>query len=206
MRIDYPTFRHEFLPFKIFSLSDAQKHFPNFDGKRLSQWKQKNYLQPIIRGHYTFAETTDSQELWWLAANRIFEPSYISLESALDFYGFIPESAFQITSITTRRTQNFQSEHRNFSYRNMKPSHFFGYTLLSWENHQIKIVEPEKALLDFIYLNSKLNSESAFESLRWNATEIIETCHFKRMEKYKDSMENLAFHKRFEYFKKWLNA
>ena len=42
-----------------------------------------------------------------MVANKIYSPSYISLETALSYYGLIPESVYALTSVSTRKTISF---------------------------------------------------------------------------------------------------
>lgn len=205
--ISYPKFKEALEPFLCFSVHDARKHFPGFDRKRLTEWQKKNYLQKIVREYYLFKDIAKDTFLWWYVANRIFEPSYISLQSALNYYGFIPEAVFQVTSITTKRTRNLDSPEVKFIYRNIKTSCYFGYKLIHYkEQHFIRLAEPEKALIDLIYLESGLKEDDDFEAWRFNRRGILETVDMSLMEKYARLMKNQSFNKRFKNFKEWLNA
>lgn len=207
MNINYPIFKEKFASFLCFSVHDARKHFPGFDRKRLTEWQKKGYVQKVLRGYYIFNDVPKDTRLQWYIANRIFEPSYISLQSALDYYGFIPEAVFQVTSITTKRTRNLEGSEVNFIYRNIKNSHYFGYSLLPFiEEHNIRIAEPEKALLDLLYLEVSMKSTEDFESWRFNSKEILDSIDMLRMEQYAMLMKNKSFFMRFIKFKKWLNA
>jgi len=194
-------------PFICFSVNDARKHFPGFDRKRLSQWQKKGFIERVVREYYLFSEIEKQTMLWWYVANKIFEPSYISLQTALSFYGFIPEAVFQVTSITTKKTRRLENSHIRFIYRNIKSSNFFGYSLKEFrEGHVIRIAEPEKALLDLLYLENKILLESDIETLRLNKISVIEKIDQTKMDKYALTMDNKEFLKRYDKFKSWLNA
>ncbi|MBX9850822.1 MAG: hypothetical protein K2X86_03600 [Cytophagaceae bacterium] len=193
--------------FLCFSVQDARKHFPDFDRKRLTEWQKKGYLQKVVREYYIFTDISRETSLGWYAANCVFEPSYISLQSALNYYGFIPEGVFQVTSITTKRTKDLDTPEIRFIYRNIKKSCYFGYTLMPFiEKHHIRLAEPEKALLDLLYLDSSIVNEVDFEAWRFNRDVILKTVDMSLMEQYALLMENRSFYRRFTKFKEWLNA
>ena len=70
----------------------------------------------------------DSSPSLYLIANKLYQPSYISLEKALSYYGIIPETVYTITSITTKATREFATPRAIFSYQRIKKSAFIGYS------------------------------------------------------------------------------
>ncbi len=107
----------------------------------------------------------DSHLPLYLIANKLYQPSYISLESALSYYGVIPETVYAVTSVTTKPTREFKTPQSVFSYQRVKKSVFGGYSAVSIEGHVVLLAEPEKALADYLYfvdlkkavLNDRLN-------------------------------------------------
>ena len=73
--------------FKIFNLNDIRKIEENFDLRRLNEWQKKNYIKKIRQGFYIFSDLEINEQALFIIANRIHEPSYISLEMALSFTG-----------------------------------------------------------------------------------------------------------------------
>ena len=58
--------------------------------RQLSRWTAAGYLYQVRRGLYALAPPYRKVEPHpFLAANRIVRPSYVSLQSALAFHGFI---------------------------------------------------------------------------------------------------------------------
>jgi predicted transcriptional regulator of viral defense system len=84
-------------------------------------------------------------------AATIYQPSYISLESALSYYGVLSQIPFAVTSITARKSLTKQVGQRSFIYAHIQPALYWGFV----KDHQLVIAEPEKALLDTLYLCAK---------------------------------------------------
>ncbi len=90
-------------------------------------------------------------------ALQIYEPSAISLESALSFHGWIPETVYVTTCITPKRSQNFINKFGVFSYKHV-PSQGFYREIKRIEEEAgviIFIATPWRALADFIYTRRK---------------------------------------------------
>ena len=84
----------------------------------------------------------------------LYQPSYISLESALSHYQMIPERVDTVMSVSPKKTRVFHNPEGTFSYRNLQISLNFGFLAEKDENgYPYFIAEPEKALLDYLYLN-----------------------------------------------------
>lgn len=168
------------LKFPVFSYTDIIKIDPGFDRKRLVEWKLKEYVVSLRKGLYCFADYPRNEAFIYYVSNKVYHPSYISLVSALAYYNLIPEAVYLVTSISTRKTKFFNTPVCNFEYKNVRKTLFFGYNLIIMEELTIKMAEPEKALLDYIYLN-KINDILSLESLRINreaAREIIDPFKF----------------------------
>lgn len=129
---------------------------------QLSLWQKQGYIIKLKNGVYLFSEDADRVKPEELAL-YLYSPSYISLEKALSIYGLIPEMVYGITSITPKTTRRFRNKFGSFIYRHIKPSLFFGYR----ETKGFLLAEPEKALLDYLYLN-KIRTEEALRETRLN--------------------------------------
>ena len=84
-------------------------------------------------------------------AARLYIPSYISFETALNFHGVLSQFPYEITSATSRKTAVKKWDGVLYSYTHIKPDLFFGYI----RKGGALIAEPEKALLDQMYLAAK---------------------------------------------------
>lgn len=121
----------------------------------VTQWQKKGYLHPLKAGAYVLDERYRKADVSPLfVANYLVNPSYLSLEFALSYYGLIPEQARSYTSVTTKHGRRFSNVLGSFTYRTVKPSRFFGYEARRDGSHEYLIASPEKALLDYFYLNS----------------------------------------------------
>lgn len=123
----------------------------------------KSGLFVKLRNNYYMLK--DSRPALQLIANKLYQPSYISLETALSHYGIIPEVVYAVTSITTKPTREFKTPRGVFSYQRIKKEVFTGYSPVTWEGRVVLLAEPEKALADHLYfvdlkktsLNDRLN-------------------------------------------------
>lgn len=122
--------------------------------KQLSVWASQNKIVKVKNGLYALSKDYMEHALSAeVIATKLYGPSYISLEYALSFYGIIPEAVFEITSVTTKPTRTFQTPFGIFRYRTMKTSCFFGFSTKKQGNLSYHIALPEKAMIDFLYLN-----------------------------------------------------
>jgi len=164
----YLELKENLKEFIVFSLNDIRKIEKNFYRRRLIEWQEKGYIKKIVRGYYIFADTEINDITLYHIANKIYAPSYISLEIALSYYNLIPETVYTVTSVSTKRTYRFTTPVGEFFYRSMKPELFFGYKIVKNNNITYMIAEPEKAFLDYMYLNPRYNTLKDYKELRIN--------------------------------------
>ena len=125
---------------------------------------QHDLFLKIRNGLYALSHIQPSE---FEIANRLYAPSYISLEYALSHYGLIPETVYAITSVTTRITRSFEVLEKEYTYSKIKMSAYRGYTSEKKENTVVLIAEPEKALVDYLYfVDLKLKTLNERLSLR----------------------------------------
>ena len=142
---------------------------------QISLWVKKGYLIRLKNGLYAFRREMEKVRGEGVAF-LLCQPSYLSLESALAWYGFIPEIVYAYTSVTARITRTFENAWGRFIYRHVKSDLFWGYVEMKTEHGPYLLAEPEKALLDYFYLNlARINSPEDFESIRLNEAEIGKT-------------------------------
>lgn len=135
----------------------------------LKNWLHKGHLIMLRRGLYAVAEVAHKTDAMAFAT-KIYQPSYVSMEMALSFYGIIPEAVFTVTSVTTRKTKEFKTPQGNFSYQKIKKEAFGGYDTIQNKKFSFNLAVPEKAMIDFFYLNRNIldGSHHQFEGYRFN--------------------------------------
>ena len=165
--MDFLTFKERMYPMGCFHINQVLLWEENFDRNNLTRWCQKGLLTKLRNQFYAFPEYRQTPGFSRYVANRIYAPSYISLHSALSFYGMIPEEVVQLTSITTLKTARFENDFGTFHYHNVKTPLYFGYELKFLQSGRgLLFATPEKALLDLLYLNPYYKTEQDMEELR----------------------------------------
>jgi hypothetical protein len=165
-------FKKRIMDFPVFS----SRHLTGMGGNtqvlrnQLTEWCRKGLVIRLRKGLYVLNDTdrriTPSR---LFLANQLYIPSYVSTEYALHFYDLIPERVADITSVSSKKTVTFQNYFGRFVYQHIKLKTFTGYHMLKDENNfNVLIAEPEKALLDYLYLNLSdfSNVDMMVESLR----------------------------------------
>ncbi len=178
--MNFKEFHNAMLSFVVFSYEDINGVFRHIDRRRLFEWSQKGYIIPVIRGYYVFNEFKETENLGLLISNRIYEPSYLSLEYVLSMESIIPEAVYTFTAISTKKTSVFNTSFGNYSYRNIKNELFLGYDLRKIKinlpgrvlERFVKVAKPEKAFFDFVYLKKKPLSEKEIIEYRFDGSMI----------------------------------
>jgi len=200
----YIELRENLKDFIIFTSQDIKKIEPNFDLRRLYEWQQKNYIKKVKRGYYIFSDLKINEKTLYFIANKIYKPSYVSLESALSYYNLIPESVYTIISASSDKTNNFSNNIGQFSYRQLKSVLMFGEELIKYKNQNIKMASSEKALLDYFYLNPHLKNENDFYEMRFNKETFQEKVNIEKLNNYLKYFKNKNLEKRIKKLLKFI--
>ncbi|MBE0432272.1 hypothetical protein IBX73_02265 [candidate division WOR-3 bacterium] len=144
---------------------------------QLTGWCKKGLVIKLKRGTYVLndADRRITPSRLFLA-NELYQPSYVSTEYALHYHDLIPERVADLTSVSPRKSATFRNHFGRFIYQQVKTSIFTGYRMLKDENGlNILVAEPEKGLLDFLYLNLSRFTDLAevIESLRLQHIETL---------------------------------
>ncbi len=115
----------------------------------LHRYTKRGITVRLKNGLYAFNGVTIPE---FYVANRLCEPSYVSLEAALSFHRLIPETVYTITSITTRIPRERSVLGREYRYHRVQPHAFTGYKPITQGDFTALVADPEKALVDYYYL------------------------------------------------------
>lgn len=124
---------------------------------QLSRMVKRGIIISLKRGVFSFPKSSQDS---FILANLLYPQSYVSLESALNTYGVIPDVPSQVTSVTPLTTKQIHTPTEIFFYSKIAKNLYFGFLSvesLQVPSHYYRIAEPEKALLDYIYIRSITN-------------------------------------------------
>ena len=123
-------------------------------------WLEKNgYIIRLKRGLYVVnpehsGKTLSSE----LIANHLYAPSYISMSTALRYYGLIPEAVYVHQSMTVKHSRSFQTPIGSYDYKFISREAFsVGVRSIHKGDYAFLMASPEKALCDLIANSSKVN-------------------------------------------------
>ncbi|RJO60269.1 hypothetical protein C4544_05400 [candidate division WS5 bacterium] len=114
----------------------------------LHRYTKSGFIIRLKKGLYAFPDALPPDVF---IANRLYEPSYVSLEFALSYHGIIPETVYIITSITTKATRRFEFGGKVFIFRRIKKQAFTGYESAKFNGINFLIADAEKAFIDAQY-------------------------------------------------------
>ena len=196
----YLDFRSRFIEFGAFTVHQVNVVFPSFSPNNLTRWQRQGLIVKLRQGFYAFREACMQPNFAFFLSNFIYKPSYISLHTALAFYGIIPEAVTQVTAVTTLKTNEFNNDAAQYSYKKVKPELFFGYEQKTFGKRTISIATPEKAILDLLYLYPFYDSESEIENLRFDDYFVRNELNIGKLALYLDKFNNKKLAKRVEIF------
>jgi len=119
-------------------------------------------------------------------ANELYYPSYLSFESALSRYGILSQIPYVLTFATPKTTKRTILAGKEVEYRQLKDDYFFGYTF----ERGIYIAEPEKAILDQLYMISR--GKAASEIGEWSLVGLDKAKFLKYAKKFPKKVQNEA--------------
>ena len=174
---------------QIFTVTDLKKilglRIDNSIYQAVKRLKREGLLQCLANGVYQLVDAPTND---FVIANNLYSPSYITLETALNYYGILIQTPYIISSITTRRNKLIKQKEKEFIFFHLRSDYFFDYV----KEKDFLIATPEKALIDTIFFK-------AIGKLKTDLSELVlEHVNKKRLLKVKEKIRNLAFHRCFE--------
>lgn len=119
-------------------------------------------------------------------ASELYQPCYLSFESALNEYGILSQIPYVLTFATTNKSKKNALETQEVEYRQVKKDLFFGYEL----KNGVFIALPEKALCDQLYFISRGLATLNFKELNLSKISLKKVLFFAR--KYPKATQLLA--------------
>lgn len=139
---------------------------------RITSLVKNGLLARLKSGWYInyalYQKTSSPEELARYIGCEVVRESYISLEYALAAYGVLAENVYTMTYVTTQKTRKYQNDFLRLTYRNIKPSLFWGYARRQYGDLSYRIASSAKAMFDLLYL-TPLNSDSAIREFLFNS-------------------------------------
>lgn len=159
----------------------------------VKRWLKQGAIVRLKRGIYVLGEKYRNKgHSLFPAAQMLYGPSYISLESALSYHGWIPEAVYTITSAVENRAKEIKTPLGVFSYTPVSYNTFFaGVDRVESDNGVFLMASPWRALADYVYAYRKewKGFNAAAQSLRIDR-EVFKTTDLKLMEEVRDSSCN----------------
>ena len=199
----YIQFYNEWHRLACFSVSQVRAIYPDFHRGNFVQWQQAGYIVSLRQGWYAFADYLQQPDYARYFAGKICAPSYISLHTALSFYGIIPEAVVEITSVTTQKTCRFENAFGQFSYQTIRPRLFWGFEPKTMrDGKQYMMATPEKAIIDLLYLYPQYATLDEMRELRFDEDWMREELNKERLMEYTERIGSPALTKRIKLLQK----
>ena len=135
--------------------------YPGVSGsnQKVSSMEHNEKLIRLKRGLYIVNPAWSGKRISnELVANHLYSPSYVSMHTALSWYGLIPERVYLVQSMTLKHSRVFENALGRFSYISVRRDYFpIGIRLVEAEEASFLIASPEKALCDLICSTSGVN-------------------------------------------------
>jgi hypothetical protein len=177
-RLTKQLFRHAQI--NEFSSQDVSFLLPGSENSRQALVKRAIAQGEIIhirRGLYCLAPEYRKKPINLFAiAQQVYGPSYISLESALSYHGWIPEAVSAYTSVCLKNSKDFQTPLGLFSYKRVPQRIFYAGVERRTDDHGnvFLMAGPIKALGDYVYIHKLdwLGVAPVIQSLRVESEEL----------------------------------
>lgn len=160
---------------------------PEYIRLQLDRWIKAGKIHQLRRGIYMLAAPYQKKKPHpFLIANWLQKPSYVSMQSALSFYGMIPDIVNETVSVTSVRNERLHTHLGDFEFRHVSKNFFVGYRLLDLAGQQAFVATPEKAILDLIYLQPGGDDPGFISELRLQNLDNLNIEEFRIQEKLFD--------------------
>jgi predicted transcriptional regulator of viral defense system len=154
------SYLKENAPSDVFTDVFLKSHIHGTDDSRfglVKRWMKSGDIVRLRRGIYVLGERNKMKGINpYQVAQILYGPSYVSLESALSYHGWIPEAVHSVTSVTTKRAAEIKTPLGLFSYAPVHGKTFFaGVDRIESENGAFLMASPWRAMADYVYVHRK---------------------------------------------------
>ncbi|MDR1198255.1 MAG: hypothetical protein LBK94_04480 [Prevotellaceae bacterium] len=150
------------IPVNVAVLSEVTSQY-KFPRNKIASMEKHGEIIRLKKGLYVVSDKISRKSVSReLIANHLYGTSYISLETALAYYGMIPERVYTVRSMTTKRAKNFTTPFGSFEYKTVSSDYFsIGLRQEIIENrYAFLIATPAKAVCDMIVATPNLRLQS----------------------------------------------
>ena len=186
--------------------NDLRKRYGSFDPNVFTRWQRQGRVEKVRNGLYrNVAHEIYSEVDAYALANQLYEPSYVSLHTALAYYALIPEYVVEVISVATKKTADFRIGTDRYRYRQIRSDYFFGYEDVPWKGSFYRIATPEKALIDMAYLEPNFSDPEWLEEMRFDHFGLREDVKWDYMMADAWAMDSIRVIQRLELLKRVYN-
>ncbi|MEM0992828.1 MAG: hypothetical protein AAF847_07270 [Bacteroidota bacterium] len=189
--------KYEFPTDRTFITTDyMRKKYGKYDPNIFQRWTRQGKVKKIRNGLYRNTDFKPSNTVnYFTVANYTYEPSYVSTYSALRYWDVIPEVVMIVSSVTTKKTAEFEHNFR-LTYRQIKPSLFFGYEWVTWSGKPYKLANREKAMIDLAYFEPLFMDEGWLYEMRFDEDVLKEEYRWDLVWQYVAAVESESLRKK----------
>ena len=149
--------------YRLGELARLAGHSEQAARRAVDRLGRRRWLARVGKGLYANMLRSEGPPTVEDAAAVLYPPAYISLASALFAHGIADQAPHLLTCVTTNKTKLFRTALGEIRYQHIKSSLFFGYAL----ERSIPRAHPEKAALDFVYLELRNSRQPALDEWNW---------------------------------------
>lgn len=169
------------------TVSALESLFPDIKrgNQKIRLLERDKQIIRLKRGLYVCSpEITGKALSTELIANHLYAPSYVSMSSALRYYGLIPEAVYIKQSMTLKHARDFDTPLGRFEYTHIPKEAFsVGLTSIRKDDYAFVMATPEKALCDLIANSPQVNLRYLKDAERYLEEDIrMEPEEFRQMD------------------------
>ena len=158
--------------------------------KAVSRLARRGLLSRVTDGVYANKLVRDIAPADFI---RILRPnSYVSLESALNHWGLSTQGPVGLTCVTTGAPKEYRTAEFSIRFRAISKRLYWGFVEKQTRYSKYSIAEPEKALLDWVYLSLNMGATPSLDEIDFKVLDKQKLV--KYAEKYPGSVRNALMH------------